>query len=117
MEQFIDILSWALLLTGAFLGVSGAIGLFRFPEFYSRVHAASVTDTLCTLLIISGLVLQAGFTLITVKLIIVLLFLWYTTPLASHALVKAAHNDGLKPLLSDKDNDEVFYKEKASSKS
>lgn len=114
MEQFIDILSWVLLLTGAFLGVSGAIGLFRFPDFYSRVHAASVTDTLCTLLIISGLVLQAGFTLITVKLIIVLLFLWYTSPLAGHALVKAAHNDGLKPLLSNTDNDELNKKEKAS---
>ncbi|CAA6803507.1 MAG: Sodium:proton antiporter [uncultured Thiotrichaceae bacterium] len=116
MEQVVDILSWLLLLAGSFLGISGAIGLFRFPDFYSRVHAASVTDTLCALLIISGLVLQAGFTLITVKLIIVLLFLWYTSPVASHALVKAAHYHGLKPLLSDSNEDEV-KEEEVSSKS
>lgn len=101
MAMLIDILSWILLLTGAFLGVSGAIGILRFPDFYSRVHAASVTDTLCALLIIAGLVLQAGFTLVSAKLVIVLLFLWYTSPAASHALVKAAHYHGLKPLLSD----------------
>lgn len=116
MEQVVDILSWLLLLAGSFLGISGAIGLFRFPDFYSRVHAASVTDTLCALLIISGLVLQAGFTLITVKLIIVLLFLWYTSPVAGHALVKAAHYHGLKPLLSDSNEDEVI-EEEVSSKS
>lgn len=106
MNFLIDTLSWLLLLGGSFLGISGAIGLFRFPDFFSRVHAASLTDTLCALMILSGLALQAGWSLITVKLFFVLLFLWYSSPAASHALVKAAHYSGLKPLVSENDETE-----------
>jgi len=99
MELLIDFISSILLFLGIFLGISGAIGLFRFPDFYTRMHAAGVTDTLCTACIIGGLVLQAGFTLIAVKLIFILLFTWYSSPAAGHALIKAAHKTGLKPLL------------------
>jgi len=99
MDLFINILSAILLLSGAFLGISGAIGLFRFPDFYTRMHAAGITDTLCSACIIGGLVLQAGFSLIAVKLIFILLFTWYTSPAAGHALIKAAHKTGLQPLL------------------
>ena len=99
MELFVNFLSSVLILLGVFLGISGAIGLFRFPDFYTRMHAAGVTDTLCTACIIAGLILQAGFTLITVKLIFILLFTWYSSPAAGHALIKAAHKTGLKPLL------------------
>lgn len=103
MEQYIglivDIVSWACLLTGSFLGLSGAIGMMRFPDFFSRVHAASVTDTLCSLLIIFGLMLQAGLSLVAVKLYIILLLLWFTSPVSSHSLVKAAYQTGLRPLL------------------
>ncbi len=99
MEILINFISAILLVLGVFLGISGAIGLFRFPDFYTRMHAAGVTDTLCTACIIGGLVLQAGFTLITVKLIFILLFTWYSSPAAGHALIKAAHKTGLRPLL------------------
>lgn len=99
MELLIDFISSVLILLGVFLGISGAVGLFRFPDFYTRMHAAGITDTLCTACIIGGLVLQAGFTLITVKLIFILLFTWYSSPAAGHALIKAAHKTGLKPLL------------------
>lgn len=99
MELILDTLSWVLLIGGAFFGITGAIGTLRFPDFYSRVHAGSVTDTLCALMIIAGLVLQAGFTLVTVKLIMILAFLWYTSPAASHALVRAAHHMGVPPVL------------------
>ena len=99
MELLIDFLSSILILLGVFLGISGAVGLFRFPDFYTRMHAAGITDTLCTACIIGGLVLQAGFTLITVKLILILLFTWYSSPAAGHALIKAAHKTGLRPLL------------------
>lgn len=99
MELILDALSWVLLMGGAFLGITGAIGTLRFPDFYTRVHAGSVSDTLCALMIISGLVLQAGFTLISVKLIMILAFLWYTSPAAGHALVRAAHHMGVPPLL------------------
>ena len=99
MSLVIDILSWILLMGGVFFGISGAVGTIRFPDFYTRVHASSVTDTLCAAMIILGLILQAGFTLITVKLIFIWAFLWYTSPAASHALVRAAHHMGVAPYL------------------
>ena len=108
MNLILDILSWVLLMGGAFLGVSGAIGTVRFPDFYTRVHASSVADTLCAAMIILGLILQAGLTLITVKLIFILAFLWYTSPAASHAMVRAAHFMNVAPYL--------LKKEKPSSK-
>lgn len=100
MNFIIDSLSWICLLLGCFLSISGAIGIFRFKEFYSRAHAASITDTLSVLFIITGLVLQSGFTLITVKLLFIFALLWLTGPVASHALVRAAYQTGLKPELS-----------------
>lgn len=99
MDLILDILSWVLLMGGVFLGITGAVGTLRFPDFYTRSHASSVSDTLCALMIITGLVLQAGFTLVTVKLIMILLFLWYTSPAASHALMRAAHHMGVPPIL------------------
>lgn len=99
MDLFVNILSTILLLCGSFLGISGAIGLFRFPDFYSRMHAAGITDTFCVACIVGGLVLQAGFSLITVKLIFILFFTWYASPAAGHALIKAAYKTGLQPLL------------------
>ena len=99
MSLIIDILSWILLMGGAFFGISGAVGTVRFPDFYTRVHASSVTDTLCAAMIILGLILQTGFTLITVKLLFILGFLWYTSPAASHAMVRAAHFMNVRPYL------------------
>lgn len=90
-------LSLVLLLGGTFLGISGGVGIFRFPDFFARLHAAGVTDTLCAGLIIVGLMLHAGLTLISVKLAFVLLFLWFTSPVASHALARAALYCGAEP--------------------
>lgn len=100
MELIIDGLSGLCLLIGCGLGLSGAIGIFRFKEFYTRLHAASVTDTLCVFFIITGLVLQSGFSLVTVKLILVVVLLWLTGPVASHALIRSAYQTGLKPYLA-----------------
>lgn len=100
MTFIIDALSWACLMMGCFLGVSGAVGIFKFDEFYSRMHAASVTDTLCVFFIVIGLSLQSGFTLVTVKLLFTLGLLWLTGPVASHALIRSAYQTGLKPKLT-----------------
>lgn len=91
----LDIVSSILLLAGVFFGLTGAIGLFRFPDFFTRVHAASITDSIAAILIISGLLLQTSFDLNTAKLFFILLFLMITSPTASHALVKAARHGGL----------------------
>jgi multicomponent Na+:H+ antiporter subunit G len=99
METILDFLSWVFLLTGGLLGITGAIGLFRFPDFFTRLHAASVTDTLCAGLIILGLVLQAGSLMMVIKLVLIPLILAYTSPTATHALAKAALHGGRKPVL------------------
>ncbi len=96
MDSILLILSWIALLIGSFLGISGAIGILRFPDFYSRMHAAGITDTLCASLILFGLMLQTQLDIVTVKLMIILLFIFLTSPTASHALAKAALHGGLK---------------------
>lgn len=95
-------LSWALLVLGGFLCVSGSVGLLRFPDFFTRMHAASVTDTLATGMILVGLMLQAPSWIVLGKLIMILVFVLLTSPTAGHALAKAALHSGLKPLLPEK---------------
>ena len=91
----LDIVSSILLIAGVFLGLSGAIGLFKFPDFFTRMHAASVTDSVATILILAGLLLQTTFDLNTAKLVFILVFLMVTSPTASHALAKSARHGGL----------------------
>lgn len=93
----VDIASWALLMTGAALVVVSALGLVRMPGFYTRLHAAGVTDTLGADLILTGLMLQAGFSLVTVKLFLIGAFLFFTGPTATHAIANAAFVAGLRP--------------------
>jgi multicomponent Na+:H+ antiporter subunit G len=99
MSELIDIISWGCLLAGSFFGISGGIGLLRFPDFFTRMHATGVTDTLCAALILTGLMFQAGWGLTLVKLFLVLALLLLTSPTATHALARAALHGKLKPLL------------------
>lgn len=99
MSMLADFFSWILLVTGALALLTGAIGMIRFPDFFTRLHAASVIDTLGTMLVILGLVLQSGFSLVTVKLLLIVFFILFTTPAAAHALAKASLHGHLKPVL------------------
>lgn len=101
MEQALDILSWVFLLGGSFFMLVGALGVLRLPDVYTRGHAAGITDTLAALLILVGLMFQSGFSLITAKLIMILVFLLFTSPAASHALGNAAWSSGVKPKLDE----------------
>ncbi|MDH5408289.1 MAG: monovalent cation/H(+) antiporter subunit G [Gammaproteobacteria bacterium] len=94
-----DLLSWFCLIAGGLTGIIGAVGIHRFPDFYSRTHAVGVTDTLSATLILLGLAFQAGLSLASFKLGLVFILLFLSSPTASHALVKAAVHGGLKPLL------------------
>ncbi len=100
-EWAVNGLSWLLLLTGGTFGVIGGLGLIRFPDFYTRLHGAGVTDTLCAICIVAGLVLQSGPSLLTLKLLLILLFLLFTAPTATHALARAAMVDEIEPVLSE----------------
>ncbi len=97
-EMMINSLSMAMLLGGGLFAVIGGIGLIRFPDVYTRLHAGSITDTLAPLLIVGGLALQSGWSLLTFKLLLILLFLLFTTPTASHATARAAVIAGIKPV-------------------
>lgn len=102
MSAWAEILTWVLVGSGSLLTVVGAYGAVRLPDLYTRMHAASVTDTLATFLVLAGCavpVLTAGAWLIAVKLFLILVFLWFTSPIASYALGHAAFFDGRKPLL------------------
>lgn len=100
MTTWIDALSWLFLVGGGFFCVVGAVGMLRMPDFYTRMHAASVIETLGAGLILLGLMLQAGFTLVAVKLLMVGVLIFFASPTATHALARAAMVRGLKPLLS-----------------
>lgn len=100
MEGLGNILVWAFLVGGGLFSLIGGLGVLRMPDFYTRTHAASLTDTMGATLILLGLAifntLERGFDLVTVKLVIVFLFLYLTSPTAAHALVKAAYSKGLE---------------------
>ena len=97
MTLAIDILSWVLLTAGGVFVFIGGLGALRMPNLYTRMHAASLTDTMAAVLIIGGIMLQAGLTLATIKLAAILLFLLLTSPTASNALASAAILSGLQP--------------------
>jgi multicomponent Na+:H+ antiporter subunit G len=97
ISALIDAASWAFIAAGSFLVVVGAVGLVRMPDFYTRMHPAGVTDTLGIDLVLTGLILQAGFSLVTVKLLLIGAFLFFTSPTSTHAIANAALLAGLKP--------------------
>ncbi len=97
MQIVIDILSWIFIIGGSFFSIVGAVGLIRFPDFWSRLHAVSVTDGAGVILLLIGMALQAGLTLVTVKLFIILIFLFITGPTSTHAVANAALVSGLRP--------------------
>jgi multicomponent Na+:H+ antiporter subunit G len=102
MNLAVDLASGLLVGAGGLFCVVGAIGLLRMPDFYTRMHAASVIETLGAGLILAGLLLQAGWTLVAAKLGIVGLLIFFTSPAATHALARAALGRGLEPLLDEK---------------
>jgi multicomponent Na+:H+ antiporter subunit G len=97
IDVALDILSWFLLSLGGVCVLIGGIGGLRLPNFYTRIHAASLTDTMATILIFTGMMLQAGLSLATLKLFAIMLFLLLTGPTATYALANAALLSGLKP--------------------
>ena len=100
----IDVLSWICLGLGSILCIIGGLGLLRLPDFYSRLHGGGITDTLGAGLVLLGLMFQGGLTMVTVKLVMILVILLLTSPTSTHAVSKAAFASGLKPFSSDPDH-------------
>ncbi|MGA9456480.1 MAG: monovalent cation/H(+) antiporter subunit G [Pseudolabrys sp.] len=101
MTLAIEFASWVLILLGSFFTIVGAFGIVRMPEIFTRMHAASVTDTLGIGFLILGMGLQAGFDLVTLKLVFLLALFFFTGPVVTHALAQACLHEGIKPLLAE----------------
>jgi len=99
MSLFIDVLSWIFLVAGGFFCLVGAVGMLRMPDFYTRMHASSVIETLGVGFLLAGMAMQAGLTLVTVKLAVIGMLVLFASPTASHALANAALARGVEPIL------------------
>ncbi|WP_076410434.1 monovalent cation/H(+) antiporter subunit G [Shewanella sp. UCD-KL12] len=104
MNLILEIASGLCLLLGSFLCLSGGVGILRFPDFFTRMHAVGVTDTLGAGMILIGLMLQNPAGLVLLKLMMILLFTLFINPTASHALAKAALRNNVQPMLDDSIN-------------
>ncbi len=100
----LEIASYFFLIAGALFSIIGGIGLVRLPEFYSRMHGGGITDTMGAELVLIGLILLAGPTLVAFKLLVILFFLTITSPSSCHALAKSALSKGLRPELDVKND-------------
>jgi multicomponent Na+:H+ antiporter subunit G len=103
MDFVLAILSWIFLLGGAIFLLIGAVGVLRFPDFYTRLHAVSVCDTMGAGLVLVGLMLQGGLSLVTVKLLLIFYFMIFTGPTAVHALAEAALQGNLMPVVDEQE--------------
>jgi multicomponent Na+:H+ antiporter subunit G len=92
-----------LMAAGAFFLVTGTIGYIRMPDFFTRTHAISKSDTLGALLSLLGVACASGFGLVGVKFVVAALFIFVANPTATHALARAALLSGVKPWTKDEE--------------
>ncbi|MEQ8664559.1 MAG: monovalent cation/H(+) antiporter subunit G [Rhodospirillales bacterium] len=97
-EQILDVLSWASIIVGSVFCVIGAIGVVRMPDVFTRMHAASLIETMGAAGILLGLGIQAGLSLVSLKLFIIFAFLFFTNPTTTHALARALYHAGVIPV-------------------
>lgn len=93
-----EMIGGVLIVIGAFFYLVGAIGIYRMPDVFTRMHAAGISDTAGAGMLIFGMMFLAGFTLVSVKLAIILGVIIFTSPMATHALAQAALHEGLEPV-------------------
>jgi multicomponent Na+:H+ antiporter subunit G len=97
MSEYFDLIAAILVLGGLFFSFIGAVGLIRLPDFYTRCHAAGITDTLGAGMVLVGLMFLSSDPMVHIKLGLVAVFLLLTSPTASHAISNAAYTRGLVP--------------------
>ena len=95
--EIINIVSWIFIFAGAFFVFTGALGILRMPDFFTRLHPAGIIDAMGAPCVFIGVAMQNGFTLFTGKIAILTIFLFITSPTASHTVAKSALINGLKP--------------------
>ena len=113
----LDLLSGLLVIAGSFFVITGGVGLLRLHDVYSRMHAAGITDTLGVALFVAAMAVQAGLTLVTVKLAIILAFILFTSPTATYAVANAVWSGGVQPKQRDGSACETIDRSAGPSKS
>lgn len=91
------VLGAILVLSGVFFLTASSIGLIRLPDFYSRNHAVGKSETLGAMLVLAGLAIYNGFALVSLKLLLIVVFVALANPTATHAISRAALRSGLEP--------------------
>ena len=101
--------SLALTAGGLFVLISGVVGVYRFPYALSRIHAAALGDTLGIGMMLLGVMVAEGLSVTTLKLLVVMLFLWLTSPVSSHLIgrMEVTINDELDSSMTVTDPDAV----------
>jgi len=101
MEILLDAVSWALILVGSVFLVIGGVGMVRLPDVFARMHGAGIIDTMGACAVLIGLMVQAGLTIVTIKLLLIVVFIMFTSPTTTHALARAALGGGARPQVAD----------------
>ncbi|MBF0620718.1 MAG: monovalent cation/H(+) antiporter subunit G [Magnetococcales bacterium] len=112
MDLAIEILSGFFLISGTIMMMISGIGLIRLPDMYTRIHAGGINDTLGSGLVFIGLMLLGDWGTPTLKLGLIIAFLFFTSPVTTHALARAALTDKFEP----KVNHTLSNQEEVSSK-
>jgi multicomponent Na+:H+ antiporter subunit G len=86
-----------LVVLGAFFMMIGSIGVVRLPDFFTRSHATSKSDTLGIMLLVGGLICYEGLSINSLKLLVIFVFVALANPVGAHALARAAFKFGIKP--------------------
>jgi len=105
MSVVMDVVSWVLLVAGGFFVVVGGVGLLRMPDLFTRMHAGCIADTMGTGLILVGLLFQSDDWVVMAKLLLILYFIIFANPTATHAVARSALDNDIRPLLPEEKAD------------
>jgi multicomponent Na+:H+ antiporter subunit G len=106
MTLLTDIISVLFMLGGLFFFTTATLGLLRLPDFYSRLHATGKGDTLAVLLSLIGLAVYNGFSLTSLKIVLIAVFMFLAQPTATHAISRAAFRCNVRPFTIEKGAEE-----------
>jgi len=97
LDIVLHLLGWVMIFFGSIFSIIGAVGVLRFPDFWSRLHAASISESAGLILLLAGMAMEAGWSLVSFKLLLIGVFIFITGPTSTHAVANAAMVSGLRP--------------------
>ncbi|MBU0497783.1 MAG: monovalent cation/H(+) antiporter subunit G [Candidatus Thermoplasmatota archaeon] len=110
MNIVVDIVTYIIIIIGCFVMFSAALGLYRFPDIYMRLHSSTKVNTGGVITILFGLILREGFTEISLKIIIIIVLVFILTPVVSQAIARSAHLQKKSPIVSFESHPKKKYK-------